>query len=545
MLRRAFPALQAGISWCAASAAALALAGCVGKIGSADGGPSGSRSDPNGKPPTGDLSDPRLEARVWRLTPEQYNGEVQRLFPGAPAVDLPIGSTESDFTNIAAGARIDLGNASQFIDAARHIGSWAAAEGASAARCDAFGTSECVETFLDWFPEAAYRRPLTPDEATELRAVYDDTVTEYGESWAFSALVRAVLLSPQFLYRTEIGSAGTGVVELEPYEIASLLSFSLTDAGPDSELLADAAADKLRDAAVREQHARRLMSRSSDVWQRFFWEWLKMSTLESQGSETELDPALVEQLEAEYRAFVGNIVVESRGNLTELLTASYTWATVEVADYYGASHPGGGVTKVDLDPEQRGGLFTLGAWLVAHGKKGRDNVVRRGMAIYRDAMCNDIVPLNIDLEAAMRDLVGEDATVKETVEARGKGGTCAGCHHLADPVGLAFETYAGDGTWQTTYLDGKPVESDVTIDGVGSFDSATELSGALADDAQFQRCLVQRFGQFVMGADFGAPTAVRASKEAYESFVNSDGSFEELLVAVVRDPAFIERSKQP
>ena len=36
-------------------------------------------------------------------------------------------------------------------------------------------------------------------------------------------------------------------MELEDYEIASLISFSLTDRGPDEALLADAAAGKLRD----------------------------------------------------------------------------------------------------------------------------------------------------------------------------------------------------------------------------------------------------------------------------------------------------------
>ncbi|MEJ7735699.1 MAG: DUF1588 domain-containing protein, partial [Polyangiaceae bacterium] len=206
------------------------------------------------------------------------------------------------------------------------------------------------------------------------------------------------------------------------------------------------------------------------------------------------------------------------------------------------SHSGSGVEQIDLDPAQRGGLLTLGAWLVSHGKKGRDNVVRRGMAIYRDAMCNNIAPLNIDLEAALKDLVGADATIKEIVEARGNDGTCGACHKVADPVGLAFETYAGDGSWQTTYPDGKPVEAEVTLDGV-TFENAPQLSGALAEDLSFPRCLVQRGGHFVMGAEFGAPTQVRASEEAYDAFHDSGGSFEELMVAIVRDPSFIERRK--
>jgi hypothetical protein len=519
----------------------LAVSACVGRIIEPPGGDDGNGKNPAIKPGT-DPEDPRLEARVWRLTPAQYNGEVQRMFPGAPAVALPVGGSEFGLTNISSAARIDTGNATQYTEAARTIGSWVTGQGAAAARCQSFGTSECVDTLLDWFPEAAYRRPSTAQEKAELRAVYDDLVPEYGAEWAFGALVRTVLLSPQFIYRSEIGPAGTGVVQIDDYEIASLLSFSLVDSGPDSALLADAKAGKLHDATTREAHVRRLMDGTAGIWQRFFWEWLKMTTLESQGNETGLDPTLVTALEEEYRTFIDNVVVKNRGTLSDLLTATGTWGTPDVAAYYGVSHPGGGVAPFELNPNQRGGLLTLGAWLVSHGKKGRDNVVRRGMGVYRDAMCQNIRPLNIDLEAALRELVGADATIKEIADARGSDGTCGACHATSDPIGLAFESFAGDGRFQTTYADGKPVEAAVVMNGT-PYDNAPQVSAALAQDDKFQQCLVRRFGHFVMGADFGAPVKVRASGVAYKAFKDSGGSLEELLVAIVRDPVFIERRK--
>jgi hypothetical protein len=516
----------------------LVCAGCVGVLG--DSTPGG--DDP--PPPEGtDPGDPRLLARAWRLTPAQYEAEVQRLFPGAPTVNLPEGASEFGLTNISDTARIDQGNASQFNDAARTIGTWAGEQGASAARCTSFGTSACIDEVLAWLPEAAFRRPPTTEEIAELRGVYDDTVT-FGEEWAFSALVRAVLLSPQFLYRQEIGPDGDGVVEIDDFEIASLMAFSLTDVGPDDELLAAAKAGTLTDPDVREDHARRLMDKSTRIWQRFFWEWLKMSTLASQGNETGLSPELVAALEDEYQTFVGTLVVEQRGSLEELLTTSNTWGTPEVAEYYGATHPGSGVAPIELDPLQRGGLLTLGAWLVAHGKDGRDNVFRRGMSIYRDAVCNDIKPLEIDLEAALKDLVGADATVKEIAEARAADATCGACHKTADPAGLVFENYEGDGRWHTVYDDGKPVEAAATLDGV-TYANAPEFSRYLATDEHFQQCLVRRFGHFLLGAEFGSPLSVRAPKEAYDAFIESGGSFEELLVAIVRDPSFIERRKLP
>jgi hypothetical protein len=56
---------------------------------------------------------------------------------------------------------------------------------------------------------------------------------------------------------------------------------------------------------------------------------------------------------------------------------------------------------------------------------------------------------------------------------------------------------------------------------------------------------VRRFGHFLLGAEFGSTLSVRAPAEAYDAFVDSGGSFEELLVAIVRDPSFIERRKSP
>jgi hypothetical protein len=270
-----------------------------------------------------------------------------------------------------------------------------------------------------------------------------------------------------------------------------------------------------------------------------------MSTLEGRGAEVGVAPALVLQMEEEYRAFVRGIVVEEGGTLRELFSASHTWARPELAAHYGATHPGEGLLRVDLDPLQRGGLLTLGAWLVSHGKRGRDNVVRRGMGVFVHALCNTVtVPDGLDVDAELALLVGPEATVREVSEARGSAGTCAGCHRIADPVGLVFERYASDARWQTVYPDGLPVEADVTLDGLGSFEDAPSLSRALADDPAFQQCFVQRVAHFAVGAHVGAPARSAWTQAAYERFRESGTSLEELLVALVRHPAFVERRKE-
>jgi hypothetical protein len=248
-------------------------------------------------------------------------------------------------------------------------------------------------------------------------------------------------------------------------------------------------------------------------------------------------------MEEEYRTFVREVVVTQRGSLREVLSAPYTWAQPELAAHYGATHPGTGLQRIELDPAQRGGILTQGAWLVSHGKDGRDNVVRRGMGIFKDAMCNNNLrpPDGLDVNAELTKLVGDNPTVRETVEARGGAQLCMGCHQQPDPMGMVFETFGSDGRWQDTYPDGMPVDSNVTVPNIGSFDDARLLSEAFADDTAFQRCFVQRFTHFVAGIDLGSAAMVAWSEETHARLVETDGNLEEMLVALVRHPAFIER----
>ncbi len=513
----------------------LALA-CNGNIGE----PPGS-DDPDR--PGYDPVDARFETRVWRLSPLHYEAEMQRLFGDQVEVSsIPEGAPEHHLTDIAANQRVDVGNAGLFAESARSVASWLRSN-PGAMRCGAPGSDACVDEVLAWLPSEAFRRPVTAEERAELRALFDALQTEYGYDYAFAGMIRAVLLSPHFLYRTELGDGSSGdIAELTQDEIASLLAFALTDQGPDEALRS---AGDLTDPDVREAQARRLMGSSSAMWQRFFWEWLHMATLESQGPEVGLSGGMVEQIREEYEAFVGNIVVEERGSLRDLLTATHTWTRPGLAAHYGAEHPGGGLARVELDPTQRGGLLTQAAWLVSHGKRGRANVVRRGMGTFVDAMCFNVTPPNdLDLEAELERIAGPDATVREIVVARGEDGTCGNCHRLADPIGLVFESFASDGSWQTEYeSDGLPVETDITMEGLGDFDRANDFSAALVDDVRFQHCLVQRLAHFMVGVDVGSPGAITWTHEAHAAFREQDLSFEALVVSIVRHPAFIERSK--
>jgi hypothetical protein len=87
------------------------------------------------------------------------------------------------------------------------------------------------------FASRAWRRPLTVDEKTNLRAFYQRsrTVNHLDHDAAIRALLARILVSSEFLYRVE--AVGNGPERpLNGWEMASRLSFFLWSSIPDDEL---------------------------------------------------------------------------------------------------------------------------------------------------------------------------------------------------------------------------------------------------------------------------------------------------------------------
>ena len=270
---------------------------------------------------------------------------------------------------------------------------WAETNGPTASGCgDRFPSDACIDEFIERFGTGAFRRPLEDDERTSLRALFDGIAEEHGPEYGFRRLVQTILLSPQVIYRAEIGAPFDGpivgtppeggeIVVLDDYEIASLMSFALTNAPPDEALLEAAAAGRLRDADERAAQASRLMDQSHDVWRTFFWEWLHMSRFDPQVEALAIDGALAAAMREEYEEFIGRVVVDERGTLDDVFTSASSWASPELAEFYGVSHSGSGLQPIDFDPSERAGVLTQAAWLVSHGSRDDEYVVRRGMGV--------------------------------------------------------------------------------------------------------------------------------------------------------------------
>ena len=133
----------------------------------------------------------------------------------------------------------------------------------------------------------AYRRPPSEAELDVLLQVFDlGRQNNLAYPAALRLMLKAVLVSPQFLFITPAGEArtGRGIVPLDDYQLASRLSYLLWATMPDDELMALADAGKLHEPAVLKAQVKRLLEdpRSRAL---FRWFWRAVAGLEKLGGQ--------------------------------------------------------------------------------------------------------------------------------------------------------------------------------------------------------------------------------------------------------------------
>ena len=174
---------------------------------------------------------------------------------------------------------------------------------------------------------------------------------------------------------------------------------------------------------------------------------------------------LAADLAAEADAFLRQVIWNEDGRLATLLTAPFSMLNARLAGFYGVTEtvPAGGLRKVAFRPGQRAGIFTLGALQATLAKDNDTDAVARGRFLREVLLCQTLPepPANLNVVPPPPD--GQN-NMRERLARHSADPTCAACHDLMDPLGLAFEIYDGIGRHRTTDL-GKPIDTAGTLTG--------------------------------------------------------------------------------
>ena len=415
----------------------------------------------------------------------------------------------------------------------------------------------CAARILARLATRAFRRPVQAGspELERLLEFYrlgrgEDGGFEIGIQYALSRL----LVDPNFLYRFEREPADVAVgaaYRISDLELASRLSFFLWSSIPDDELLETAAADRLHEPRVLAQQVERMLAddRAQRFVANFAGQWLRLRELDDFPSQDpEWDADLRAAFRRETELLFADELREQRDVLT-LLDADYTYVNERLAAHYGiAGVRDSYMRRVALPPDSpRRGLLGQGSLLTITSAPNRTSPVVRGQWIVQNLL-GAAVPspppgaaADLAKEAVTKTkLVGD--TVRERLEMHRANPTCAVCHAIMDPVGLALENFDLVGRWREQE-DGHVVNAATQLTDGTPLSGALDLRHALLSRSDaFVATLTERLMTYALGREleyYDRPVERRVVRDA----TAHGRSLAALVQAIVASDPFQKRVK--
>ena len=413
-------------------------------------------------------------------------------------------------------------------------------------------TDTCLRGFLQKIGARAWRRPLTAAELDALGKVAAGAATTLGAPiegarWATVALFE----SPNFLYRPELGAAGSP--RFTDYEMAGRLSFLIWNSLPDQMLLDQAAGGMLRTADGIRTAATRMLGTPAgrESVGNFAEEFLRLDRIATQAKDIsiypEYGPALQVAMVRDVRDTWSSLVFDDNANVMSVFTTTKVVVNSDLAKVYGL--PTTGLTSTTFQTKMlpadgpRSGLLTKAALLSDYANQHFGSPTLRGKFIRESLMCGHVPlpPEGVDLSAADQ-ATDKPTTKRQRLELHRSAAGCAACHSLMDPLGLPLENFDAIGKYRATE-NGLTIDPSGTLDGRAVADSR-ELGVAASESVTVAQCLVRKYHGYAMGRP-ERPTDGSVLNALAAAFYGSGYKMRDLIVAVVTHDAFSSVAPQP
>jgi hypothetical protein len=505
---------------------------------------------------------------IRRLNHLEYDNTVRDLLgdTSGPSRTFPQQESAHGFNKDARALSISPALAETYLKAAEALAATATrTQLDKLAPCTGTGAApeaDCAKRFIERFGRRAFRRPVAAEDVAILTRIYGDVRAAKGSyKDGIEAVIAALLQSPRFLYRVELGRParpGETVVALDDWEVASRLSYMLWNTMPDDALFEAAEAGRLANRAEIATQVRRMLAdkRARAVVADFHEQWLGLDQIPGLEKADGVFPvwtaAFAASAAQETARFLDHLVWETAGDVSTIFTATFTFANQALAQHYGIP----GVTGSELKrvalgevSAQRVGVLGHAGLLARYAQADQTSPVQRGAFIRERLLCDALPPPPPGLEVTPPAL-SSTLTTRERFAQHAEDPACGGCHSLIDPVGMGLETFDAVGKYRAKE-NGKPVDAsgfvkNGALDSDGalvdfSYDGAPDLAAKLARSARVRDCLVKHWFHYGLGRE-AASAVDRCSLEAIKKRFESSGfKIQELLAALADSDAFLYR----
>lgn len=481
-----------------------------------------------------------------RLTRTEYSLTMQQLFqlPQPPDTSvIPAEAAKDGFSVYVEHQTMSAQHLRAYLELASRLAEELLADSQrqeSVIGCE-LSQDDCLSAFVTRFGRLAYRRPLSAAEVQQVVSAARADTSDASEPFRFA--IEALLVSPFFLYRSELGAspATESAQRLTDYEIASRLSFALLGRGPSEALLDRTEAGALQTEPGRTQVAETLATEAGypELYSTFFEQWLRFDKLITpKEPPKDWDDALLADMRSETSALLERFAFGGE-SFFKVLRTDDTVLTPRLATFYRLPAPDrAGLVQIPSD-HPRSGAGLLGHAALLSKKSDGDAIAQRGNWLRSTFLCQ-----HLEIPAAVAATLGErlvGLTHTEIVRERNSDGACRGCHAVIDPIGVGLDKFDATGRFDPDYQVPDYGITPALPDAPDpEFKSIAELSEKLEALPQLASCLTARTFLFTHGRD--PDTRDRcAIEQAQRAFEASGYDFRALVESLITSPSFVLR----
>jgi hypothetical protein len=396
-----------------------------------------------------------------------------------------------------------------------------------------------------------FRRPLSDAEHARYKSLLDKD----GQT----GLVAGMLLSPHFLYRSELGQRVAGrptVFKLTPFELATALSFAFEGTTPGSELLAKAERNELQTAPQIGAEIERMMrsERGVEQFNRFVSYYAK--TNRGVQAKPGLTADMVQLMAREQYLLTRNVLLSEKGTFDELLNPGYTYLNAPLAAHYGISGVSGDtMQKVPVD-EKRGGLLHLGLTQAANSDYQVTSLVKRGIMIREQMFCREF-GAPVEADPTTPDYPARAITTREHWDLvngeQASGGRCWQCHQYMNDTGSSMEHYDAAGRYRleepainyAQYPQTLPIKASgpfLSTTGTEHINDVRDIAKLIPRNPASLFCMADSYFRFAFGNK--SDQATSGTVKAIVDGLQASGSLREMLRALGTSNAFLYKTER-
>jgi hypothetical protein len=493
-----------------------------------------------------------LEPKLRRLSERQIMNSLRDIFGDIFTEELSPnmedGAKLIGMNTLADRLNINTINLERLYDSSRELVRVLLERHSAIKQCSEGSSASCVTSLLDEFAPKLWRRPLTTQERAELTGPLADLT---GNARKLEFAFNSLILSSNFLFRSEIGDVKDGVRVLNNYEIVTLLAYTIWNSTPDATLLTLAQKNSpLTVEELQTQVDRMIAStKANTALVEIYKDYLKleMALTNEKADDLGFTDSVRQELMRSAEMMLGDLITPTTGYM-DVFSGNRFYVSRAVQSFFNTTTGSDELELATLNASQRYGILTHPMFLAAHSTLTHSGIIKRGVFTLEQLLCEPLgaPPTEIEAQDPPEHMDPETTSERELLQAtHSSRPACIGCHQFIDPAGFGFENFDVVGRYRSVEKGSVPIDASGVLETASgsrlTYANSVEYAEQLTGSQQMNACVSRRFLEHYLSQELRGNSCELTK---YQTQLEARGhTVKSLLDSLIRLESFTKRKQ--